>query len=396
MISFDKERFSDSSFPFSINTVPVENNFPIHIHDFCELVIVLQGSAVHQVNKRHYGISAGDIFLLRKNVPHGFIHVNKLLLCNIMFYPEKILLPLNDLKYEEEFHDFLNLDEPELENQFYRNRLRLSFEKLMEIKSFVNQMNNEYNKKFQGYIGVVPDDSNLYEELTGYENLCFCASLYGILRPKREARARQLLEVFKLSDAANRRFKTYSRGMKRKLTIAASIVHDPEILFLDEPTTGIDVASSRQIRNLIKNLNSAGTTIFLTTHYIEEAERLCGRIAFINRGKIIKLDTVDRFIEDINKSNVIEVLFESRYAEKNILIEKLKQSFPELECSFKNENTIKVISQDRIDVSPIVSFLSSNNIYILEARLVRPTLEDAFVKLTGIEVDVMKKEKEKK
>jgi ABC-2 type transport system ATP-binding protein len=251
-------------------------------------------------------------------------------------------------------------------------------------------------KKFQGYIGVVPDDSNLYEELTGYENLCFCASLYGILRPKREARARQLLEVFKLSDAANRRFKTYSRGMKRKLTIAASIVHDPEILFLDEPTTGIDVASSRQIRNLIKNLNSAGTTIFLTTHYIEEAERLCGRIAFINRGKIIKLDTVDRFIEDINKSNVIEVLFESRYAEKNILIEKLKQSFPELECSFKNENTIKVISQDRIDVSPIVSFLSSNNIYILEARLVRPTLEDAFVKLTGIEVDVMKKEKEKK
>lgn len=151
MISFDKERFPDSSFPFSINTVPVENNFPIHIHDFCELVIVLQGSAVHQVNKRHYGISAGDIFLLRKNVSHGFIHVNNLLLCNIMFYPEKILLPLNDLKYEEEFHDFLNFDEPELENQFYRNRLRLSFEKLMEIKSFVNQMNNEYNKKFQGY-----------------------------------------------------------------------------------------------------------------------------------------------------------------------------------------------------------------------------------------------------
>lgn len=251
-------------------------------------------------------------------------------------------------------------------------------------------------KKFQSYIGVVPDDSNLYEELTGFENLCFCASLYGILSSKREVKARQLLEIFQLSEATNRRFKTYSRGMKRKLTIAASLVHEPEILFLDEPTTGIDVASSRQIRNLIKKLNSNGTTIFLTTHYIEEAERLCGRIAFINNGRVIKIDAVDKFIEDIKESNVVEVLFESNYANKNALIERLKQSFPDLECSFKSENTIKVISTGRIDISPIVSFLSANNIYILEAKLIRPTLEDAFVKLTGIEMDIMKKEKEKK
>ncbi|MBC8390395.1 MAG: ATP-binding cassette domain-containing protein [Actinobacteria bacterium] len=251
-------------------------------------------------------------------------------------------------------------------------------------------------KKFQRYIGVVPDESNLYEELTGYENLCFCASLYGIFRSKREVRAKQLLEVFQLSDASNRRFKTYSKGMKRKLIIAASLVHEPEILFLDEPTTGIDVASSRQIRNLIKKLNSSGTTIFLTTHYIEEAERLCSRIAFINKGKIIKIDTVDKFIEDIKESNVVEVLFESATVDKNILLEKLNQNFPDLECSFKNENTIKVISQAKIDISPIVSFLSGNNIYILEAKLIRPTLEDAFVKMTGIEIDLMKKEKEKK
>jgi len=250
-------------------------------------------------------------------------------------------------------------------------------------------------KKFQPYIGVVPDDSNLYEELTGFENLCFCASLYGILRSKREVKARQLLEIFQLSEAANRRFKTYSKGMKRKLTIAASLVHEPEILFLDEPTTGIDVISSRQIRNLIKKLNSDGTTIFLTTHYIEEAERLCSRIAFIKSGKIIKIDTVNRFIEDIKESNVVEVLFEPTHIDITLL-EKLNSIFPDLECSFKNENTIKVISKGRIDISPIVSFLSANNIYILEAKLIRPTLEDAFVKLTGIEMDIMKKEKEKK
>ena len=251
-------------------------------------------------------------------------------------------------------------------------------------------------KKFQGYIGVVPDESNLYEELTGFENLCFCASLYGINRLKRDAKAKQLLEIFQLKDAADRRFKAYSKGMKRKLTIAASLVHAPEILFLDEPTTGIDVASSRQIRSLIKKLNSDGMTVFLTTHYIEEAERLCDRIAFINKGKLIKMDTVEKFIEDINQSNVIEVLFESSPIDKDVLLEKINRNFPELECSFKNENTIKVISQAKIDVSPIVSFLSSNGIYILEAKLIKPTLEDAFVKLTGIEIDVLKKEKEKK
>ncbi len=251
-------------------------------------------------------------------------------------------------------------------------------------------------KKFQGYIGVVPDESNLYDELTGFENLCFCSSLYGINRAKREKKAHQLLEIFKLSDAANKRFKSYSRGMKRKLTIAASLVHDPEILFLDEPTTGIDVASSIHIRNLIKKLNDDGMTVFLTTHYIEEAERLCDRIAFINKGHIIKMDTVENFIEDISQSNVIEVLFESTPIDKNVLIEKLDHTFSELECSFKNENTIKVISHDKIDVSPIVSFLSKSGIYILEAKIIRPTLEDAFIKLTGIEIDVLKKEKEKK
>ena len=137
-------------------------------------------------------------------------------------------------------------------------------------------------------------------------------------------------------------------------------------------------------------------TVFLTTHYIEEAERLCDRIAFINKGKIIKMDTVKKFIDDISQSNIIEVLFEPNPIDKNVLLEKINLNFPELECSFKDENTIKIISQIKINVSSIVSFLSSNGIYILEAKLLRPTLEDAFVKLTGIEIDTMKKEKEKK
>ncbi|MGD9974431.1 MAG: ABC transporter ATP-binding protein [Desulfatirhabdiaceae bacterium] len=124
----------------------------------------------------------------------------------------------------------------------------------------------------QHLVGVVPDESNLYPELTGFDNLCFCAALYGMRKSERQSRARELLSTFDLTKAAERRFGGYSKGMKRKLTIAAGIIHNPKVLFLDEPTTGIDVASARRLRQLITSLHESGTTIFLTTHYIEEAE----------------------------------------------------------------------------------------------------------------------------
>lgn len=114
-------------------------------------------------------------------------------------------------------------------------------------------------KKAQQVIGIVPDESNLYDEFNGFQNLCFSAALYGIERRKREERARSLLDQFGLTNAVDKPFKAYSRGMKRKLTIAAGIIHEPKVLFLDEPTTGIDVASARQIRKLILDLNASGT-----------------------------------------------------------------------------------------------------------------------------------------
>jgi ABC-2 type transport system ATP-binding protein len=143
-------------------------------------------------------------------------------------------------------------------------------------------------KKVQKIIGIVPDENNLYDEMDGFDNLCFCASLYGMRKKEREKRAMELLEQFDLLKAGNRPFKTYSKGMKRKLTIAAGIIHDPKIIFLDEPTTGIDVESARQIRDLILSLKNQGKTIFITTHYIEDAERICDRIAFIVNGKDCK------------------------------------------------------------------------------------------------------------
>ncbi|MHA1223510.1 MAG: ABC transporter ATP-binding protein [Candidatus Heimdallarchaeaceae archaeon] len=251
-------------------------------------------------------------------------------------------------------------------------------------------------EKIQNIIGVVADESNLYDEMTGFDNLCFCGSLYGLPKKTREKRARELLEQFQLLEAANKKFKAYSKGMKRKLTIAAALIHEPEILFLDEPTTGLDIASVRQIRNLIKDLHEKGTTIFFTTHYIEEAEHLCSRVAFISKGKILQIDSVKRLLEESNVSTVLEVLVEKVLLDKDLLLQKLKHQFPNIECLITNDKIIKVISTEKMDISPIVSFLSSEKISILEVKLDKPSLEDIFVKITGIELDKMKKEKEKK
>jgi ABC-2 type transport system ATP-binding protein len=160
-------------------------------------------------------------------------------------------------------------------------------------------------KAAQHLIGVVPEESNLYPELTGFENLCFCAALYGMRKTERQARALQLLDTVGLAAAGDRPFAGYSRGMRRKLTIAAGLIHRPSILFLDEPTTGIDVASARQIRQLIADLHRGGTTIFLTTHYLEEAERLCERVAFIVSGRIVRIDTVAALVQPVQERHVL-------------------------------------------------------------------------------------------
>jgi len=247
-------------------------------------------------------------------------------------------------------------------------------------------------KGAQHLIGVVPDESNLYPELTGFDNLCFCAALYGMRKADREARAHELLETFGLVKAADRRFAGYSRGMKRKLTIAAGIIHNPPLLFLDEPTTGIDVASARQIRQLIAGFNKSGTTIFLTTHYIEEAERLCERIAFIVSGRIVATDTVENLLQPIQEKHVMQLAVVNSESAPH---ENLAAAFPHLTFQMLAGGRLRVESREPIRVGPLVRFLEDQSVEVMEARRMRPSLEDVFVRITGIEVDAMKKEKEK-
>jgi ABC-2 type transport system ATP-binding protein len=246
-------------------------------------------------------------------------------------------------------------------------------------------------KAAQHLIGVVPDESNLYPELTGFENLCFCAALYGMRKDERQKRARELLETFGLTEAADRKFAGYSKGMKRKLTIAAGIIHKPPILFLDEPTTGIDVASARQVRQITANLQRVGTTVFLTTHYIEEAERLCERIAFIVNGRIIKTDTVTNLLQPVQGKHVM-LLSVSNGGPK--LCDDLTPAFPSY-CFQDAQGQIRIESTLPINIAPIVRFLEERGIEVTEARRYLPSLEDVFIEVTGVEAGLMRKEKEK-
>lgn len=248
-------------------------------------------------------------------------------------------------------------------------------------------------KKVQGRIGIVPDESNLYEELSGLENLLFCASLYGMEKSKRTQRAKALLDQFGLAYTGKKLFKHFSKGMKRKLTIAAGIIHEPEILFLDEPTTGIDVESARQIRKLIKDLHAQGSTIFLTTHYIEEAERLCDRIGFIVGGQVVSLGRLEDLMQAAQKDHQVVFAFENGSEKLEIV---LAQQFPQFSFYREDAQSLRIVSEEKIDLMPLMKFFDSQQLLMREARIIRPSLEEVFVKITGIGLDKMKKEKEGK
>ncbi|MGI6083737.1 MAG: ABC transporter ATP-binding protein [Limnochordia bacterium] len=243
----------------------------------------------------------------------------------------------------------------------------------------------------QAHIGVVPDESNLYDELSGFDNLCFCGALYGMRRADREEKAHRLLEQFGLQEAARRPFKTYSKGMKRRLTIAAGIIHQPRLLFLDEPTTGIDVASARQIRRLLIELNASGMTIFLTTHYIEEAERLCHRIALLVDGRITHTGTPQELIASCQAEYLVQITTGTPLAAAPA---DMAKDFPDLRISLRSDNCVRLHSPTEVDVGPAVAWLHRRSIPVLEAKVIKPSLEEAFVTLTNIDINTLHRDKE--
>jgi ABC-2 type transport system ATP-binding protein len=241
------------------------------------------------------------------------------------------------------------------------------------------------------YIGVVPDISNLYDELSARENLLFMAKLYGVPRGQRESKADELLKTFNLYERRNDLFRTFSRGMKRALTIAAALIHGPKVLFMDEPTTGLDVVAAQSLRNLISNLHNQGLTIFLTTHYLEEADLLCDRIVIIVRGKIVKLGTPAELKSLTEEKSIIEITFTEDIRTR---IGKLSGEIPETEVIALGTDKVRIYGGDPPRIfEGIFQFSKGTGIRLKSVNSIKPSLEDAFMKITGLSPIVMAVEK---
>jgi ABC-2 type transport system ATP-binding protein len=159
-------------------------------------------------------------------------------------------------------------------------------------------------------MGVIPEMSNVYTDLTAKQNVALAGRFYGMSKKAAEKRADRILEQFELSETKNDKVEGFSKGMKQRVLIASALVHNPHVLFLDEPTSGLDVHSQRLIRAIIREMNDADTTVFLTTHNIEEANALCDRVAIINRGRLAAIDTPERLKKAFKETQSVEVAFD--------------------------------------------------------------------------------------
>ena len=241
------------------------------------------------------------------------------------------------------------------------------------------------------YFGVVPEVSNLYDELSAFDNLLFTARLYGVPHSERRTRVEGLLKSFGLYGRKDDRFGTFSRGMKRALTIAAALIHRPRLLFLDEPTAGLDVVAARSMRILIDNLRRQGVTIFLTTHYLEEADLLCDRIAILVKGKVLTTDTPDNLKALAEEESVIEISFKQLSSKT---VEGLSARMPQLKVSLANHNRVRVSGGVPVDVlEKAIQYSKDEEVEIDEINCIKPSLEDAFMKITGLSPTIMAIEK---
>jgi ABC-2 type transport system ATP-binding protein len=239
-------------------------------------------------------------------------------------------------------------------------------------------------------VGVVPQRSNLYGELSARENLIFAAKLYGLPRDRRGDRADELLADFELSARAQTPFRALSGGMKRRLTIAAALVHEPEVLFLDEPTTGLDVHAARALRGIITDLKAQGVTIFLTTHLIHEAEILADRVAIIVRGRLIAVDTPDALQARVQDESVLEV--ELSTVDDGLLTALRGAAGVRHLSRIDGERLRLVVDAPDVALRGVLAVLDELDEHYarLEAvQSITPSLEDAFVALTDLDVTAM-------
>jgi ABC-2 type transport system ATP-binding protein len=225
-------------------------------------------------------------------------------------------------------------------------------------------------------IGAVPEVGNIYADLSAMENLDLVGRYYGLPKDERRQRSKNLLETLSLWDRRNDLVRKYSKGMKQRVSVACALIHEPPVLFLDEPTEGLDVQSRRIITDLVKQMNKKGSSIVLTTHNIEEASRLCERVCIINHGKIIAISSPEQLRMAYEKNLAVEVSFSAKI-DRRLLEECATGKIEEWGDKFR----LLTADPDKT-IQKIMDVRKEHGLKIVSIQTVGPSLEDVFVKLT--------------
>lgn len=231
-------------------------------------------------------------------------------------------------------------------------------------------------------IGVVPQDLALYEELTARENLHFWGQMYGLGGRALKTRTDEVLEQIGLKDKADQRIKTYSGGMKRRVNIGVGLLHKPRLLFMDEPTVGIDPQSRRAILDTVKDLNQQGMTVLYTTHYMEEAQELSDRVGIIDHGQMIALGTQKELTQQVGQRDTLRLhVGEDHHAAQ--LAQALSGAPGVIQASAIEHEVVVIVPSAEEALAPIVTLANEAGVKVRSVDIQEPNLEAVFLHLTG-------------
>ncbi|PRO42936.1 ABC transporter ATP-binding protein [Bacillus sp. LLTC93] len=244
---------------------------------------------------------------------------------------------------------------------------------------------NKETKHAQQLIGIVPQEIALYFHLTAKENLMFWGRMYGLTGKELKSRVQETLELIGLEDRANDKVKVFSGGMKRRVNIGCAILHRPKLLIMDEPTVGIDPQSRNHILETVRTLNSEGLTIIYTSHYMEEVEYLCERMAIMDHGSIIAMGNQRELSELVG--NQREIIFTIKCEHGQNEIDRVRQYIHEydpIKEILVQGNQIKIFDQHPQQLlSRLIQGVTALNVQIISAEIIEPNLENVFLYLTS-------------
>jgi len=231
-------------------------------------------------------------------------------------------------------------------------------------------------------VGFVLEADGLYDNLTGYENLDYYCQIYGVSQAQAKERIEEMLRLVGLSDRASDRVAAYSKGMRQKLALARAMVHEPELLILDEPTAGIDPSGQMEVRQIIRNLAQRGKTIFLSSHNLDEVQRLCNRIALIDKGEIKLYGELEKLRKEMGRREVVIETGVTTTEQAEVLdgvLAELK-ALPYVKSCRREARKLYLNLDGRADVSEVVAMLSQKGVGVEEVRKGEITLEEIYAK----------------